>query len=117
MLVYRIQKAQHAATCLTCEGARLYGGRWNRPGVALVYAAATPELALLETLVHLDGTPLSRLPPYVLVTLALPDDAVEVIAPTDLPVEWGPYAVSAGRAGFSAAAPAGGLPSAGVRRA
>lgn len=88
MLAYRVQKAQHVATCLTGEGARLYGGRWNPPGVALVYAAATPELAFLETLVHLDGMPLNRLPPYVLVTLALPDEIVEVVPLTDLPSGW-----------------------------
>ena len=73
---------------LSGEGARLYGGRWNPEGVPLVYAAASPELALLETLVHLDGTPLSDLPPYVLVTLALPDGLLETIAEADLPPGW-----------------------------
>ena len=36
------------------EGARLYGGRWNRPGLAVVYCAENLSLALLEVLVHLD---------------------------------------------------------------
>ncbi len=36
------------------EGARRFGGRWNRPGTAVVYAAATLALAMLEFLVHLD---------------------------------------------------------------
>lgn len=73
---------------LSGESARLYGGRWNPEGVPLVYTAASPELALLETLVHLDGTPLSDLPPNVLVTLALPDNALETIAEADLPPGW-----------------------------
>lgn len=88
ILVYRIQKRQFVATMLSGEGARLYGGRWNPIGVPLVYTAASPELAMLETLVHLDGTPLSDLPPYVLVTLALPDGCVETIAEAELPPHW-----------------------------
>ena len=88
MLVYRIQKRQHADACLTGEGARRYGGRWNPPGTPLVYAAATPELALLETLVHLDGTPLRKLPPYVQITLELPGNAVETIPLNELPDGW-----------------------------
>ena len=86
--VYRIQKARFVATMLSGEGARLYGGRWNPEGVPLVYTAASPELALLETLVHLDGTPLSDLPPFVQVTLSLPDNSVETILQTELPPDW-----------------------------
>jgi len=36
------------------EGARLYGGRWNQPGLAVVYCAINLSLAVLEVLVHLD---------------------------------------------------------------
>jgi len=86
--VYRIQKQRFIDTMLSGEGARLYGGRWNPEGVPLVYTSASPELALLETLVHLDGTPLSDLPPYVQVTIALPDNSVEIIAETELPPDW-----------------------------
>lgn len=86
--VYRIQKQRFVHTTLSGEGARIYGGRWNPEGVPLVYTSASPELALLETLVHLDGTPFSDLPPYVLVTIAVPDGAIETIAETDLPPDW-----------------------------
>lgn len=86
--VYRIQKQRFVDTTLSGGGARLYGGRWNPEGVPLVYTSASPELALLETLVHLDGTPFRDLPPYVLVTLALPDNALETIAEADLPPGW-----------------------------
>lgn len=34
------------------------GGRWSRPGTALVYACTTPALACLETVVHLPPGPL-----------------------------------------------------------
>jgi RES domain-containing protein len=76
-LVYRIQKGKHLATALTGEGTRLTGGRWNPIGTPLICASTTPELAFLEIMVHLDGTPLADLPPYVLLTLELPADTLE----------------------------------------
>jgi RES domain-containing protein len=36
------------------------GGRWSRPGTALVYACTSPALACLETLVHLPEGPLPQ---------------------------------------------------------
>jgi len=73
VIVYRLAKAAYAA--LDGEGARLYGGRWNAPGRPMVYTAATPSLAVLEILVHLD-LPLDLLPDdYRLLTIDVPDDA------------------------------------------
>ena len=88
LLVYRIQKQKHLDTALTGEGARRTGGRWNPVDVPLIYASTSPELAFLETFVHLDGTPLADLPPFVLLTLELPADAVETAAAADLPPGW-----------------------------
>ncbi|ODU68778.1 MAG: hypothetical protein ABT11_15140 [Novosphingobium sp. SCN 66-18] len=73
MIVYRLCKAAHAA--LDGEGARLWGGRWNSAGRPMVYTAASPSLAVLEVLVHLD-LPSELLPDdYQLLTIAIPDDA------------------------------------------
>lgn len=79
MIVYRLCKAVHAA--LDGEGARLWGGRWNSPGRPMVYAAASPSLAVLEVLVHLD-LPAELIPDdMVLLTIKVPDDAMfEAIA-------------------------------------
>jgi RES domain-containing protein len=52
-LAYRIVKARHARTAFTGEGARLAGGRWNRPGETVVYTSASLALAAIETFVHL----------------------------------------------------------------
>lgn len=86
-LVYRIQKKQFIDSVLTGEGARLNGGRWNPPGTPLLYTSTTPELALLETLVHLDGTPIRDLPPFVRISIEIPD-AVEEVPIIDLPLGW-----------------------------
>lgn len=88
LLAYRVQKRRHLDTALTGEGARRTGGRWNPVDVPLVYASTSPELAFLETMVHLDGTPLADLPPFVLLTLELPADAVVEIRQVDLPGGW-----------------------------
>ena len=49
----RIVKARHARTAFSGEGARLAGGRWNRPGEVVVCASASLALAAIETFVHL----------------------------------------------------------------
>ena len=86
-LVYRIQKRHFVDSVLTGEGARLNGGRWNPSGTPLIYTSTTPELALLETLVHLDGTPIRDLPPFVRISIELPD-AIEELPVFDLPAGW-----------------------------
>jgi RES domain-containing protein len=55
MKAWRITKQNHARTAFSGEGARLYGGRWNSPGVPVVYVAESQSLAVLEVLVHLDA--------------------------------------------------------------
>lgn len=54
LTAWRIVLARHAAAAFTGEGARRFGGRWNSPGVAMVYGSATLALAALETLLHLN---------------------------------------------------------------
>ena len=51
-VVYRLVREQRAAAALSGEGSRLYGGRWNPPGTAVVYASASRALAVLEAFVH-----------------------------------------------------------------
>jgi hypothetical protein len=57
-------------------------------GTPLVYTSTTLELAALEVLVHLHGTPLLDLPPQVQIELEVPDHLVETIAVAHLPPEW-----------------------------
>ncbi|MFE8108238.1 RES family NAD+ phosphorylase [Sphingomonas melonis] len=73
MIVHRLCKAAHAA--LDGEGARMWGGRWNSPGRAMVYTAATPSLAVLEVLVHLDLPPDLIPDDMVLLAIDVPNDA------------------------------------------
>lgn len=54
MEAWRIARTGDRAKAFSGEGARLYGGRWNSPGVRMVYAAGSRSLAILEILVHLN---------------------------------------------------------------
>ena len=49
MRFWRIYNSRYAAP-LSGEGARLYGGRWNPKGMAVLYLADSPALAMLEIL-------------------------------------------------------------------
>lgn len=71
-MAYRLVKERFSDTPLSSEGARRYGGRWNPPGIGILYTSASPELALLEQLVHLPALPYQDLPKLFLITLVLP---------------------------------------------
>ena len=90
MRVWRICKAEHAATAFTGEGAILYPGRWHRAGIPVVYCSESRALAALEQLVHLHR---NRLPPhFVCFPVDIPHDlAITVVRVQDLPADWRRY--------------------------
>lgn len=86
MRVYRLVKGRFAARALDGSGAKTYGGRWNSPGTALVYASESIALAALELLVHLGrGEVLGS---YRVFTLTIPDQATLTLDVTALPADW-----------------------------
>ncbi len=62
----------YTADDLSGTGAKITGGRWNRAGVAVIYAATSRALTCLETIVHLGAgrLPLNR----YLVRIDIPDN-------------------------------------------
>jgi RES domain-containing protein len=89
MKLFRIAKEQHAGD-LSGMGARLYGGRWNHKGVAVVYASESRALAALEYLVHV---PMSSIPRDLeMMELVIPKRIIpENIDPAGLPPKWRKY--------------------------
>lgn len=83
---WRIVKAQHAATAFDGEGARLYGGRWNSRGLAVVYTAASPALAALELLVHFGSS--GVLAAYVSIACSFEEAVVLRLDRARLPKDW-----------------------------
>ncbi|MFV0663383.1 RES family NAD+ phosphorylase [Denitromonas sp.] len=83
--LWRLVTARFADTAFSGEGARLYGGRWNRKGVPMVYTAASQSLAMLEILVQ--DEPLRAR--YVMIPATLPKRfKVEQITLAELPEQW-----------------------------
>ena len=71
MLTYRIDRSKRSQSVLSGKGAELYGGRWNLPGIAVVYTATSRSLAMLEMLIHLE---MKQLPTdRIMIQLELPD--------------------------------------------
>lgn len=83
---WRIVKERHAKRAFDGEGARLYGGRWNSPGVGVVYASESRALATLEVLAGLQTN--SPLPEYVLIPTEFDDSLVIVVETEQLPENW-----------------------------
>jgi RES domain-containing protein len=86
LTAWRITKRKHASTAVSGEGAREFGGRWNSPGVAIVYSARSQSLAVLEMLVHLDSSDL--LQKYVLIAAEFDQSLVSQLSPSALPKHW-----------------------------
>jgi RES domain-containing protein len=82
----RLVPSDHAATAFDGEGARLFGGRWNSKGVALVYASSHKSLAALETRVHIDAT--SKTKSYKAIAFHFDDALMEVLPLRALPTDW-----------------------------
>jgi len=83
--VWRLVTARYAATAFSGEGARLYGGRWNRKGVPMVYTAGSQSLAVLEALVQ--DQPLRAR--YLMIPAILPKSLnIERVAAERLPANW-----------------------------
>ncbi|HEX6633280.1 MAG TPA: RES family NAD+ phosphorylase [Usitatibacter sp.] len=86
MQAFRIVKERHVLTAFSGDGARAYGGRWNRPGVPMVYAAQTRALAALEALAHFAGA--ERRISFVTFEIEVPDSLVIRVSPAELPTDW-----------------------------
>lgn len=82
---WRLDRAPHAATWDSGEGAFRGGGRWNSKGVRAVYCSLDPACAILEVAVH-KGFDVLDTDPHVLTRLRIPDPRdVHVVQPTDVP--------------------------------
>ncbi len=84
---FRLCKTKFLTSAFSGEGARLNGGRWNSPGLGVVYTSSSLSLATLEVLVHLeDPEVFARL--FSWVPLEIPEDAIETLDESKLPISW-----------------------------
>ncbi|GAA4413964.1 RES family NAD+ phosphorylase [Nibrella viscosa] len=87
-LVYRVVRQKYADRPLAVEGTRINGGRWNPPGIGILYTAEHPALALVKILVHMPRIPYAELPAYQLLTVDIPDGSRRILNAGELPAQW-----------------------------
>lgn len=87
---WRLTKPEFAPG-LDGEGARLKGGRWNSPGLPMVYAASSLSLATLEVMVHLPASMRrpEKFPKFVAVKIGVSASlAIDEITTRDIKPAW-----------------------------
>lgn len=85
MTIWRLVKARYRDVAFTGEGARIAGGRWNRPGTSVAYASESRALALLELLAG-DDQEIILSVDHVVFSVEYVDEHVEI--PQELPSDW-----------------------------
>jgi RES domain-containing protein len=85
--IWRICKARYAGEAFTGRGARRFGGRWNTPGVPMVYCSSSLALAAMELFVHLE--PNQQPNDLVAIAAWLPEgEPAKRLEPSSLPPNW-----------------------------
>ena len=80
---------RHSQAAFSGEGAFLTGGRWNSPGVRVVYTSSSVALAVLEVLAYRKAR--KPLTPRHLYTVQLEEAQVRRLGEHELPAGWRHY--------------------------
>ena len=83
---WRIVRASRANTAFTGEGPWRYGGRWNSPGVHVVYVSEHQSTAAFE--VFANRVPFILEEKYKAFHLEWPDSLTEIFSVKRLPANW-----------------------------
>lgn len=86
MIIYRLAISSFKDD-LQGEGAMLYGGRWNSPGIPMLYATEHISLAVLEILVNKRMTS-SFQTSFHLIQLEIPEEKIKTISLKALKKNW-----------------------------
>lgn len=101
-VAWRLTKARYETSALSGYGSILHSGRWHRKGIPIVYAAESPALALLETMVHVEEADLLNFS-YVAVPVQFSSRYLLTLEENELPEDWNswPWPESTQRIGTS----------------
>jgi RES domain-containing protein len=83
---WRIVRAPRATAAFMGEGPWRYGGRWNSPGVRVVYVSEHQSTAAFEIFVH--RVPFVAGEKYKAFQLKWPDNLTEIFLSRKLPANW-----------------------------
>ena len=98
MIVFRIAQERYIRD-ITGTGARLFGGRWNSKGNAILYTSENRSLSMLETMVH---TPQRFMPKDLFISsIFIPDEAPSrAYKVAEMPEGWRDYPAPANLVNF-----------------
>lgn len=89
VLVWRLCAAYRMPSAFSGDGSARRGGRWNQPGVRVVYGAESRALAALEVLVNADQSHWLGSIDWRCIPAVVPSRLVE--RPTRFPASWRDY--------------------------
>jgi RES domain-containing protein len=83
---WRITRDKYIRDAFSGDGAKQYGGRWNPPGIPMVYTAQSLSLAILELIVHLEDD--GDISSYVAIPVTFPPALVQILPESRWPEKW-----------------------------
>ncbi len=86
LTAWRIVETRYQNRAFSGDGARLFGGRWNSKGQAVIYTAGSLALACIEMVVNLPSPKL--LEAFVRIPVYFDADLVESLPPDQYPRNW-----------------------------
>lgn len=97
--VWRISHRDYSESAFSGEGAKLFGGRFNSPGIAAVYTSGALSLSMLELLLQIEDR--EYLNDCVQFYADIPDKLIYKPRAEDLPDGWSkiPYGKSSQKFG------------------
>lgn len=83
---WRLCKQSRVASAFDGRGAAQNPGRWNGPGIAVIYTAESRSLASLEVLVHTEDTQVLAAVKWAMIPVSIDESLIEIVqAP---PEDW-----------------------------
>ena len=86
LALWRLSPAYHLGKAMSGEGSYRRGGRWNPPGIRVIYCADSRSLALVEVLANIRQPKLFERQQWVLIPIEAPVNLVE--RPARVPDSW-----------------------------
>jgi len=85
MIVYRFTKEIYSHD-ISGAGAKKWGGRWNSPGLEVVYTSFSISLSLLELLIYQSSY--EEIVVNKLMRIDVPDTVIQSLSPDSLKLNW-----------------------------
>lgn len=99
LTLWRLSPGYHVDKAMSGEGAYRRGGRWNPPGIRVVYCADSRSLAVVEVLANVKRPALLGDQAWALIPIEVPEELAE--KPARVPDSWRdtPYTAASQRFG------------------